>query len=317
MDAASHPRLRHRLEFAPVWLAAHAIGSLPRPLAWAAGRAITRAFYYAHPRLRRVGHRNLSFAFPELSRSERAQVLRHLYRHLGRQLAEFCLFPKYRRAGLEDLFETEGLEHFQSAQAAGHGVLILTAHIGAWEVSSFAHSVNGYPLKFVIRPLDNPFLNHLVNGYRGLHGNAPIGKHEFVRGLLRAMAANEAVGILLDQNSSPPQGVFVPFFGIAACTAAGMARIALRTGAQVVPGYTVWEESRRKYVLRFEPPLPLITTGDEEADTVSNTAAYTAVLERWIRAYPDQWLWIHRRWKTRPEGEVGLYEARRHVKRGG
>jgi len=243
--------------------------------------------------------------------------LRHLYRHLGRQLAEFCLFPKYRRAGLEDLFETEGLEHFQSAQAAGHGVLILTAHIGAWAVSSFAHSVNGYPLKFVIRPLDNPFLNHLVNGYRGLHGNAPIGKHEFVRGLLRAMATNEAVGILLDQNSSPPQGVFVPFFGIAACTAAGMARIALRTGAQVVPGYTVWEESRRKYVLRFEPPLPLITTGDEEADTVSNTAAYTAVLERWIRAYPDQWLWIHRRWKTRPEGEVGLYEARRHVKRGG
>ena len=230
-----------------------------------------------------------------------------LYRHLGRQLAEFCLFPQYRRTELASRFETIGLEHFQAAQAAGRGVLILTGHIGAWEISSFAHSVNGYPLKFVIRPLDNPFLNHLVNDYRGLHGNAPIGKHEFVRGLLRAMAANAAVGILLDQNSSPPQGVFVPFFGVPACTAAGMARIALRTGAQVVPGYTVWEAGRRKYVLRFEPALPLVATGDEEADTVANTAAYTAVLERWIRAYPDQWLWIHRRWKTRPPGEAGLY----------
>lgn len=308
MDAPPPPRLRHRLEFAPVWLAAHAIGALPRPLAWRVGGAITRLFYHVHPRLRRVGHRNLQLAFPDLNRAARIRILKRLYRHLGRQLAEFCLFPTYRRAELEARFETEGLEHFHAAQAAGRGVLILTGHVGAWEVSSFAHSVNGYPLKFVIRPLDNPYLNRLVNGYRGLHGNAPIGKHEFVRGLLRAMANREAVGILLDQNSSPPQGVFVPFFGRAACTAAGMARIALRTGAQVVPGYTVWEAARRRYVLRFEPALPLVATGDEEADTVANTAAYTAVLERWIRAYPDQWLWIHRRWKTRPPGERGLYE---------
>ncbi|MGH9527140.1 MAG: lysophospholipid acyltransferase family protein [Terriglobales bacterium] len=305
--AVARPRLRHRLEYAPVWLAKTALGALPRPAARAVGYGVAAAFYYAHRRLIRVGERNLEIAFPRMSRRERRRLLRRLYHHLGRQLAEFCLLPRYRTENLASLAAIEGLEHFLAAQRRGRGVLILTAHLGAWEVSSFVHSLNGYPMKFVIRPLDNPLLNAMVNRYRGLHGNQPVGKRGFARQLITAMHRGEAVGILLDQNSSPPQGCFVPFFGVLACTATGLARIAQRTGAAVVPGFTVWEPAQRKYVLYFQPELPLCQSGDEDADTVANTAAYTAVLEQWIRRYPDQWLWVHRRWKTRPAGEPPLY----------
>ncbi|MGH9481070.1 MAG: lysophospholipid acyltransferase family protein [Terriglobales bacterium] len=299
--------MRAQLEYAPVRLALAVMGRLPRPVARGVGYAITTAFYYGHRRLVQVGRRNLALALPELPERERRRILRRLYRHLGRQMAEFCRFPRLRREQLPALMATVGLEHYLAAQRRGRGVLVLTAHLGAWELSSFGHSLAGYPMKFVIRPLDNAPLNQLVNQYRGLHGNQPIAKNDFARGLLQAMAANETVGILLDQNSSPPQGVFVPFFGRPACTAIGLAKIALRTGAAVVPGFTVWEASQRRYVLYFEPAVELTQTGDEDADVAANTARFNTVIEAWVRRYPDQWLWVHRRWKTRPAGEQGLY----------
>lgn len=283
------------------------MGNLPRPAARAMGQAIAGGFYWGHRRLIAVGRRNLELAFPDKPAVERDAILRRLYRHLGRQMAEFCLFPRWQQAELDRLMRTVGLEHYLAARAKGRGVLVLTAHLGAWELSSFGHSLAGYPMKFVIRPLDNEPLNSLVNAYRGQHGNQPIAKGDFARGLLQAMAQNETVGILLDQNTWPPQGVFVPFFGRAACTAVGPAKIAGRTGAAVVPGFTVWEEAEQRYVLRFEPELELQRSGDEDADVTVNTARFTAVIERWVRRYPDQWLWVHRRWKTRPAGEEQIY----------
>lgn len=299
--------MREQLEYAPVRAALAAMSSLPRPAARQVGAAIATGFYYGHRRLIRVGRRNLELAFPEREPAERERILRALYGHLGRQMAEFCLFPRNRAAALPALMRTVGLEHYLAARDRGRGVLVLTAHLGAWELSSFGHSLAGYPMKFIVRPLDNGRINALVNRYRGLHGNQPIDKFDSARGLLRAMAAGETVGVLLDQNSSPPQGVFVPFFGRSACTAAGPAKIAVRTGASVVPGFTVWEAAEQRYVLYFEPALELIQTGDEARDVAANTAAYTAVIERWVRRYPDQWLWVHRRWKTRPAGEAALY----------
>jgi KDO2-lipid IV(A) lauroyltransferase len=121
------------------------------------------------------------------------------------------------------------------------------------------------------------------------------------------MRAGETVGILMDTNMTPPQGVFVPFFGRMACTASGMARVALKTGAAVLPGFLLWEKSEQKYVLRFGPRIELIDTGDAEQDAIANTANFTVVIESYIRQYPDQWLWMHRRWKTRPPGEEGIY----------
>jgi KDO2-lipid IV(A) lauroyltransferase len=158
-----------------------------------------------------------------------------------------------------------------------------------------------------MRSLDNPYVDALIQRYRTMHGNRTVDKNDFVRGLLSAMKAGETVGILMDTNMTPPQGVFVDFFGIPACTASGLARIALRTDAAVVPGFTVWDKTLRKYVLHFEPAIQLVRTADNESDIVANTAKFTNVLENIIRRYPDQWLWVHRRWKTRPPGEPSLY----------
>jgi KDO2-lipid IV(A) lauroyltransferase len=155
--------------------------------------------------------------------------------------------------------------------------------------------------------MDNQYLDRLIERYRTMHGNKTVAKDDFVRGLLAAMKAGEAVGILMDTNMTPPQGVFVDFFGIPACTASGLARIALRTDAAVVPGFTIWDESMGKYRLRFDPALELIRSGDQEADIIANTQMFTRVIEDYVRNYPDQWLWVHRRWKTRPEGQPGLY----------
>jgi Kdo2-lipid IVA lauroyltransferase/acyltransferase len=155
--------------------------------------------------------------------------------------------------------------------------------------------------------MDNEYLDRLIQSYRTMHGNKTVGKDDFVRGLLAAMKAGEVVGILMDTNMTPPQGVFVDFFGIPACTASGLARIALRTDAAVVPGFTIWDEALGKYRLRFDPAVELVRTGDVEVDIVANTQKFTKVIEDYVRKYPEQWLWVHRRWKTRREGEKPLY----------
>jgi KDO2-lipid IV(A) lauroyltransferase len=159
----------------------------------------------------------------------------------------------------------------------------------------------------VIRRLDNPLVDAFVNRIRTLHGNRVIHKDDFARGLISAMRAGETVGILMDTNMTPPQGVFVPFFGVQACTASGLARVALKTDAAVLPGFLLWDEARAKYILRFGEPMELMRTGDAQADVLANTAAFTAAIEHYVRANPEQWLWMHRRWKTRPAGEAGVY----------
>jgi KDO2-lipid IV(A) lauroyltransferase len=162
-------------------------------------------------------------------------------------------------------------------------------------------------MNIVIRPLDNPYINALVDRYRTLHGNRTFGKQDFARGLLAAMKRGEAVGILMDTNMTPPQGAFVPFFGIPACTATGVARVALHTGAAVVPAFSIWDNELGKYKIHFDPALQLVSTGDTEADVIANTALFTRVIESYARRFPQQWLWVHRRWKTRPSGGSPLY----------
>jgi KDO2-lipid IV(A) lauroyltransferase len=299
--------MRQRLEYAIAWLMIKTIGLLPRFLARTAAIALGWTVYVLHLRLRRVGMRNLALALPGTSRHERARILRGVFTSLGRQLAELCLFPKYTKENVSRVVVYDGFENFERALARGKGVLFLTAHLGAWELSAFSHSLQGHPLKIVMRPLDNIYLDRLLREYRTMHGNETVDKDDFVRGLLSAMKNGETVGILMDTNMTPPQGVFVDFFGIPACTASGLARIALRTDASVVPGFTVWDPVLRKYRLRFDPAVTLIRTGNDDADAVTNTGLFTKIIEDYVRRYPDQWLWVHRRWKTRPEGQPPLY----------
>jgi len=297
----------NKLQYAPVALLVRLIGVLPRPLARGFGMLIGRLAYYLYPRLRRVGFRNLELAFPGRPMKARRKILKGVYASLGRLLAEFCLFPYYTARNASDVAVYQGFENFEAAEQCGKGVIFLTGHFGGWEVGSFFHSLMGHCMRIVVRPLDNPYVDALVTRYRTLHGNSVVDKQEFARGLLTAMRGNETVGILMDTNMTPPQGVFVPFFGIPACTASGVARVALRTGAAVVPAFTIWDPVLRKYRVEFDQALKLAKTGDDEADAVTNTALFNQVIEGYVRKYPDQWLWVHRRWKTRPPGEPPLY----------
>jgi Kdo2-lipid IVA lauroyltransferase/acyltransferase len=299
--------MQESLEFAVVWVMVRLLGLLPREIARAVGAGIGWLAYRVVPRLRHVGFTNLALAFPDWSEEQRENTLRRLYRNLGWLLAEFCQMPRYSQENSRSFLNYQGLERYLAARDKGRGVLIVTGHLGAWELSSFYHSLMGYPMSMVIRRLDNLKVDALVNHIRCLHGNRVLHKDDFARGLLGAMRQGETVGILMDTNMTPPQGVFVPYFGKLACTASGLARVALKTGAAVLPGFMLWEEAEQKYVLHFGDEIVFDRTGDDEADTVANTQKCTAAIEEYVRRYPDQWLWVHRRWKTRPTGEEPVY----------
>jgi KDO2-lipid IV(A) lauroyltransferase len=253
------------------------------------------------PRLRRVARRNLEVAYPDRSAAERESIVDQVFQSLARMLWTFARLPRINASNVGEWISYDGLEHFLDAKKQGHGVLFATAHLGNWELSAFAHALMTEPMDIVVRPLDNPGIDKIVEARRTLSGNRVIGKWDAARPILRALAANRAVGILMDQNTSLDEGVFVNFFGTPACANVAFAKIAAHTGAPVIPGFALWSEPEQRYILKFYPPVPM--TGDAEKDTQS----LHSVLEQVIREHPGQWLWIHRRWKTRPPGEPPLY----------
>jgi KDO2-lipid IV(A) lauroyltransferase len=292
---------RNLVEYCLALVVLKSLEYAPLPVAYALGRFYAGLLDRAIPRLRHVARRNLAMALPELMPVRHAEIVDGVFRSIGRLLVAFAKFPYIRRDNLARWVRLEGGEHFDAALREGRGVLFATAHLGNWELSAFAHALLAAPMNVVVRPLDNPFIDAMVERRRALTGNRPIGKKDFARAILKALAANEAVGILIDQNASPTDGVFVDFFGVKACAGAGFAKFAAHSGAAVIPGFALWSESERQYVLRFYPPV--VMTGDVARDT----QALQSKLEEVIREYPDQWLWIHRRWKTRPEGEGPVY----------
>jgi Kdo2-lipid IVA lauroyltransferase/acyltransferase len=297
-----------RLQYALVWTFVKTLGALPRPLArWVAATA-TRLLLVLLPKLRKIAEFNLKLAFPEWTEQRRRAVVKQMTRNIGWMAAEFARLPRYTKENIETVVVLDGHENFLAGQSRGKGVLYLTGHIGAWELSSYAHALYGFPLHYMARPLDNKPLDALVNRYRGLSGNQPIYKNEAARMTLRVLKGAGTVGILADQNTMLDEGVFVDFFGVPACTTTGLARVALHTDAAVVPGYAFWDENLRKYRLRFEPPVELVRTGDIERDILENTRRFAKVIESIVRKYPEQWVWIHARWKNRPTGEPPLYD---------
>jgi len=289
------------IEYLLAWAVVHSLAIAPRGLAEWLARLYTRFLDLGIPRLRRVGLRNLEMALPALSADERTRVIDGVFRSIARVLVSFARFPQFNKENIHEWIRYEGYEHFESALKQNKGVLFATAHLGNWELSAFAHALMSGPMHVVVRPLDNDRVDRLVEARRALSGNRIIGKREFARSILRALKDNEAVGILVDQNAGLEDGVFVDFFGMQASTGAAFAKFAARSGASVIPGFALWSEVERKHVLRFYPPVPV--TGDIACDTQRLHARIESV----IREYPDQWLWVHRRWKTRPPGEKSLY----------
>lgn len=302
--------MREWFEYASVWMILKGLGLLPRSLAHAVAVGFVKFFYALLPRLRKIAATNLRIAFPNATDAERSAIIQGMLRNLGWMAAEFARFPKYSKENIEGTIVLDGQENFLAGQRRGKGVIFLTGHIGAWELSSFAHALYGFPLHYMARRIDNPRIDALVNGYRCLSGNRPIFKNESARVLLKVLKEAGTVGILADQNTMPQEAVFVDFFGTPASTTTGIARVALHSDAAVVPGYAVWDKRLGKYRLRFEPPVELIRTGDDEKDILLNTQKFTALIEEVIRKYPDQWVWVHARWNTRPQGEPSLYDSK-------
>ena len=300
--------MKEWIEYAAVWIILKGLGVLPRPIARSFAAGVVRIVHALLPGLRKTAEVNLRIAFPEWSHAQCRTVVRGMLRNLGWMAAEFARFPKYSKENIEQIVVLDGHENFLEGQRRGKGVLYLTGHIGPWELSSFAHALYGFPLHYMARRIDNPRIDALVNDYRCLSGNRPIFKNDSARMMLKVLKEAGTVGILADQNTMPQEGAFVDFFGKKASTTTGIARVALHTGAAVVPGYAVWDERSGKYRLCFEPPVELIRTGDAERDVLENTQKFTNVIEQIIRKYPEQWVWVHGRWNTRPEGEPSLYD---------
>lgn len=300
-------RVRDLIEYLPALALVKFLGLFPRSWALRLGEGIGLLVYVGWRRLRRVGERNLELVFPHLHRAERRDLLRRVFRMLGRHLAEFSQLPKLHRENIADVVQYAGLEHYERAIRQGRGVLILTAHFGAWELSSFAHALYGHPLHFLVRRLDNPLLDRLIERYRTLSGNRPIDKKNAGRQVLAALHRGEAVGVLMDLNTQPQEGVFCKFLGITCCTSPILTRFAMRTGAPIIPGFLIWDERTRRHTLRFDPPVDLVRTGDLAHDLVVNTERLNGVIESFVRRYPDHWVWVHKRWATRPPGEPDLY----------
>ncbi len=267
------------------------------PAALWLSRFYFRALDSLIPKLRQAALRNLDLA----GLAQKATIVDGVFASLARLLVMFARMPRIRANTVGRYIRYEGIRNYQEAKRRGNGVLIATGHFGNWELSAHAHALLTEPMHVVVRPLDNPRIDALVERYRASSGNFVITKKDAARGILRALKNNGAVGVLIDQNSLPEEGIFVDFFDTPACANSVFARLAAHSGAAVILGYAVWSREERRYVLHFSPPLDL--SGDPATDTQHIQSA----LEDAIRQYPDQWLWLHRRWKTRPEGEPSLY----------
>jgi KDO2-lipid IV(A) lauroyltransferase len=302
-------KVRTALEYTAARTVLTGLRWLPRPVAVAAGRGLGRVAYKVGGRLGRTGLRNLELAFPDMDQHERAEILRGCFLNLGRLLGEVSHFPRATPESLRGIIECEGLENLEAARARQKGVILFTGHLGAWELSSFALSAFGYPMSFLVRRIDNPLVENLIEKTRTRFGNRSIDKRAAARAMLRTLRAGEMLGILVDLNTQSHEGVFVDFFGIPASTTVGLASIALRTDASILPIFVPWDKERRRFLMRIDPPLTIARTGDEHEDIRQLTAQFTSVIEKYVRQYPDQWLWIHKRWNTRPDGEPNFYSA--------
>ncbi|MEP6717630.1 MAG: lysophospholipid acyltransferase family protein [bacterium] len=306
---AKHSRLQSALEYSLARVILCSLGALPRCVAVSVGVGIGRLAYLLPGNLSRTGQRNLEIAFPDMDQRERARLLRGCFESLGRLLGEFSQLPKATPEKLRRLIEYDevGLRHLREAEKNKRGVIFLTGHLGVWELHSFGWSALEYPLSFLVRPLDNERIEEMVERIRTRFGNRAIDKKSAARQSLRVLREGGTLGILSDLNTQPYEGVFVPFFGKLACTTAGIATLALKTDAVVIPTCAVWDRKKKRYFFHGDPPVELVRTGDHAKDIEVNTANFAAAMERMVRLYPNQWLWIHKRWKTRPLGEAEIY----------
>jgi KDO2-lipid IV(A) lauroyltransferase len=299
---------QNKIQLCAVRFLLWAIGILPLRLSMRVGQAVSRFLAKFLPRLRKTARRNLEIAFPQMPGSEKEKIVRATFESLGRHLGFVSHFRKFRPEDIRNLVEIVGKEeNFDPARATGRGILFFTGHFGSWEIFNLLPPAFGYEMNILVRRIDNPLVEEFVDKMRTRFGAVTLDKTKAARKMFRILENGGLLGILADLNVQEHEGIFVDFFGVPASTTTSIARLALATDAIVLPAFAVWEESRQKYVVYLDPPIEYQKTGNSPEDVREITEKITKVVENYVRKYPEQWLWIHKRWNTRPKGEKSLY----------
>jgi len=302
---AKHGKLQTSLEYAAARIILSVVGALPLRQSIRLGQVFGRVAYRLAGELRRTGEINLRLAFPEKTPEERRELLKGCFESLGRVLGLFSHFGDPIESIMSGV-EPMALERLQAAQK-GRGVIFCTAHLGAWELTSFAVAHLGYPMSVIVRPIDNPKIEEMVDRYRTRTGNRTLDKFSAARSMVKTLRSGEFLGLLFDLNALENEAIFVNFFGVPASTNFMTAKLALRSDVPIIPVFAPWDKTRQKFLLQVNEPIKFESSDDQEADVRELTTRLTQHFEDQIRRYPDQWLWIHKRWKTRPKGEPGIY----------
>lgn len=284
-----------------------AIGLFPLKISMSVGKNAGKLIGNLLPKLKKHGRRNLEIALPEVSAAEKERILSGTFESLGRQLGLVSHFGAFTPERVRETVEVVGLENFNAAYQKGNGVLFFTGHFGSWEIFFLLPYAFGYGMNMVVRRVDNPLVENFVDNLRTRLGCRTLDKTQSARSMFRVLRKGELLGIMADLNVQEKEGVFVDFFGVPASTTTGIAKLALSTNAAVLPAFAVWDEAKQKYVVHLEPALDYEKTVDVDEDIKTLTQKMTNVVEEYIRRYPEQWLWIHKRWNTRPKGEPGFY----------
>ena len=284
-----------------------AIGVFPYKTSLGIGKFIGKTVVSIFPKLAKTANRNLEIAFPDISESEKNRIVKGTFESLGRQLGFISQFKKFEHEDIRERIEIIDRENFDRAFETGKGILFFTGHFGSWEVFNLLPPAFGYEMNILVRRIDNALVEKYVDSFRTKFGTVTLDKTRSARKMYRLLDEGKILGILADLNVQEKEGVFVDFFGIPASTTTSIAKLALKTDATILPAFAVWKEEKQKYVVYLEPPVVFEKTGDGEKDILEITQKITKVVEKYVREYPEQWLWIHKRWNTRPKDEKGLY----------
>lgn len=304
---AKRSKFQTKAEYYALRLIFAFLGLFPLKISMKIGKTVGRLLISLFPKLKKTANQNLEIAMPALTQEEKDRIIRGTIESLGRHIGFISHFKRFTPENVREVVEVVGREHFDKAEATGRGILFFTGHFGSWEVFGLLSPSFGYPMNILVRRIDNPLVENFVDGLRTRLGNKTLDKRRAARKMFRLLENGEILGILADLNVQEREGVFVDFFGVPASTTTSIAKLALKTNAIVLPAFAVWNKEKQKYVVHLEPLVEYEKTGDSKKDVQKLTQDVTKVVEKYVRKYPDQWLWIHKRWNTRPPGEKGLY----------
>ncbi len=294
--------MKEKLEYLILQILSTIVRLLPFNLAVKLGAYLGTVVHRIDRRHRLIALENLRAAFKtEKSEAELAQILRGVYQNIGRSAFEALRLGIMSPEEIKARTEIEGFEHYAAARKANKGVILLGAHFGSWEWIPLALGVENTPLHVIVRPIDNPYLDQMIQSMRERFGNFVMNKRTETGEIIKLLRQGKSIGFLLDQDVGRHKAIFVNYFGRPAATNKALATIALRTRAPVIPMFILRKKGGHKLVI--EKPIILPKTGSLKKDMVEATTLFTQKIESYVRQYPDHWLWLHRRWKTQPETE--------------